>query len=481
MSDIPSVDLSVYQDAVKKAPNLTKVVGRVTEVVGLIIEAHLQGVSVGEVCHIEIAAGNMVRSEVVGFKRERVLLMPFGAIEGISPGSLVYATGQPLRVKVGPALLGRVLDGLGEPMDGKGPLEFESLYPLDADPPDPVKRPRITKVLEVGVRVIDGCLTLGRGQRIGIFAGSGVGKSTLMGQLARQSKADISVIALIGERGREVRDFIEESLGEEGLKRSVVIVATSDKTPLIRLKGALVGTAVAEYFRDQGKDVLFMMDSTTRYAMAQREVGLATGEPPTTKGYPPSVFALMPRLMERTGTAIKGTITAIYTILVEGGDMDEPIADTARSILDGHIVLSRDIAARNHFPSIDVNMSVSRLFTNVNSPDHIKSAGLLREALARYSEAEDLINIGAYVRGSNPKIDWAIEKIDKVNNFLRQGTHEFTDYTETVSHLSEMMGAGYGGVSAGFSSQQISAPSTIDADDLFGDDLELDNLNFDEF
>lgn len=479
--NIPSVDLSGYDKAVKGMSSLAKVVGRVTEVVGLIIEAHLQGVSVGEVCHIEIASGNIVRSEVVGFKRERVLLMPFGTIEGISPGSLVYATGLPLRVKVGPALLGRVLDGLGEPMDGKGDIEFESYYPLDADPPDPVKRPRITSVLEVGVRVIDGCLTFGRGQRIGIFAGSGVGKSTLMGQLARQSKADISVIALIGERGREVRDFIEESLGEEGLKRSVVIVATSDKPPLIRLKGALVGTAIAEYFRDQGKDVLFMMDSTTRYAMAQREVGLATGEPPTTKGYPPSVFALMPRLMERTGTSVIGTITAIYTILVEGGDMDEPIADTARGILDGHIVLSRDIAARNHFPSIDVNMSVSRLFTNVNSPEHIKAAGLLREVLARYSEAEDLINIGAYVRGSNPKIDWAIEKIDKVNNFLRQGTHEFTAYKETVQHLMDMMGAGTGGGGGGYTSTQISAPASTDSENLFGDDLDLDNLNFDEF
>ncbi len=479
---IPYVDFSKYISVLSELNSLCDVIGRVTEVVGLIIEAQIQGVSVGEVCLIELSDKKNVRSEVVGFKREKVLLMPFGPLEGISPGCLVYATGEPLRVKVGAELLGRVLDGLGDPIDGKGDLSLKEYYPLDKDPPDPVKRPRITRVLETGVRVIDGCLTLGRGQRIGIFAGSGVGKSTLMGQLARQSKAEISVIALIGERGREVRDFIEESLGEEGLKRSVVVVATSDKPPLIRLKGALVGTAIAEYFRDQGKDVLFMMDSTTRYAMAQREVGLATGEPPTTKGYPPSVFALMPRLMERTGTSEKGSITAIYTVLVEGSDMDEPIADTARGILDGHIILSRDIAARNHFPSIDVNMSVSRLFTNINSQEHMKAAGLLREVLARYSEAEDLINIGAYVKGSNPKIDWAIEKIDRVNTFLRQGTHDFTSFEEGIRALIEMMGSGHTGSSGSFSATSV---RTVEAsekeEDLFGEDLDLENLNFDDF
>ncbi|MDD5456931.1 MAG: flagellar protein export ATPase FliI [Candidatus Margulisbacteria bacterium] len=482
---IPSVDLSAYISSIKQVGELGKLIGKVTEVVGLIIEAQLQGVSVGEVCHIEIPSNRMVRSEVVGFKKDKALLMPFGPLEGISPGSLVYATGKPLSVKVGKNLLGRVLDGLGDPIDGKGDIKAEAFYPLDNEPPDPVKRPRITKVLETGVRVIDGCLTLGRGQRIGIFSGSGVGKSTLMGQLARQSKADIAVIALIGERGREVKDFMEESLGEEGLKRSVVVVATSDKPPLIRLKGALVGSAIAEYFRDQGKDVLFMMDSTTRYAMAQREVGLATGEPPTTKGYPPSVFALMPRLMERTGTSDKGTITAIYTVLVEGSDMDEPIADTARGILDGHIILSRDIAAKNHFPSVDVNMSVSRLFTNINTPEHIKGAGLLREVLARYNEAEDLINIGAYVRGSNPKIDWAIDKIDKVNNFLRQGTHEFTSYDETVKHLVDTMGSGHGVGGGGFQGSSTTTMTQMQPaakeENLLGDDLDFDNLNFDEF
>ncbi|MEI7942476.1 MAG: FliI/YscN family ATPase, partial [Candidatus Riflemargulisbacteria bacterium] len=318
--------------------------------------------------------------------------------------------------------------------------------------------------------------------RIGIFAGSGVGKSTLMGQMARQSTADVSVITLVGERGREVRDFLEESLGEEGLKRSVLIVATSDKPPLIRLKGALVGTAIAEYFRDQGKSVLFMMDSTTRYAMAQREVGLATGEPPTTKGYPPSVFALMPRLMERTGTAPVGTITAIYTVLVEGSDMDEPIADTARSILDGHVVLSRDIAAKNHFPSVDVNASVSRLFTNINSEDHIRAAGLLREALARYSEAEDLINIGAYVKGSNPKIDWAIDKIDPINQFLRQGTYENIPFKDTVAQITSIMGKGGGGapVSSFTKAPTNFAPDSI-TNDLLGGDLDFDDIDFDDF
>ncbi len=476
MNNSPYIKFDDYIKEVKAIGSLTKNTGKVTEVVGLIIEAHIQNVSVGEVCQIELPDKRIVRSEVVGFRKEKVLLMPFGPIDGICPGSPVYATGKPLGVKVGMNLLGRVIDGLGDPIDDKGDIICEEYYPLDSDPPDPVKRPKIDEVLEVGVRVIDGCLTLGVGQRIGIFAGSGVGKSTLMGQLARQSKADVSVIALIGERGREVREFIEDSLGEEGMKRSVVIVATSDKPPLIRLKGALVGTAVAEYFRDQGKKVLFMMDSTTRYAMAQREVGLATGEPPTTKGYPPSVFALMPRLMERTGTNVIGSITAIYTVLVEGGDMDEPVADTARSILDGHIILSRDIAARNHFPSIDVSNSVSRLFSIINNEEHKRAAGQLREVLARYSEAEDLINIGAYVNGSNPKIDWAIDKIDKVNNFLKQGTHEFTPFAETVRQLKDMFGSS--GTSEYAPPIKQLEKST---QNLESEEVDFDNLNFDDF
>ena len=418
--------------------DLLRVVGKVTQVVGLVVEAKVQGVSVGEICNIMVDSTRYILSEVVGFKEDKVLLMPLGQVAGIRPGSRIYATGAPIQVKVGPKLLGRVLNGLGEPMDGKGDIEFEELYPVDQNPPDPIKRPRITKVLKTGVKAIDGLLTLGRGQRVGIFAGSGVGKSTLMGMLARNCEAEVNVISLVGERGREVKDFIEESLGEEGLKKSVVICATSDNPPVIRLKGALVGTAVAEYFRDQGRDVLFMMDSVTRFSMAQREIGLATGEPPTTKGYTPSVFAMLPRLMERAGTSEKGSITAIYTVLVDGGDMDEPIADAARGILDGHILLDRGLAAKNHYPCIEIGHSVSRLFSAICDNKHKKAAGQLREVLARYTEAEDLINIGAYVKGSNPKIDGAIEKIDAVNTLLRQQTDEDIPFEETVQKMIRM-------------------------------------------
>ncbi|MBU0579745.1 MAG: flagellar protein export ATPase FliI [Candidatus Margulisbacteria bacterium] len=417
-----------------------KIIGKVIKVIGLVIEAQVPGVSVGELCTIYCEGDNphTVEGEVVGFREGRVLLMPLGTTSGISPGSRILATGHVLRVPVGPQLLGRVLNGLGEPIDGKGVIIPDAFYPLDRNPPDPTKRPRINKKLATSVKAIDGLLTLGQGQRIGIFSGSGVGKSTLMGMVARGTEAEIAVIALIGERGREVRDFIEESLGEEGLKKAVVICATSDQPPMIRLKGALVGTAIAEYFRDQGKKVMFMMDSVTRFAMAQREVGLATGEPPTTKGYTPSVFALIPRLMERSGTSEAGTITGVYTVLVEGSDMDEPIADTCRSILDGHIVLSRDIAAKNHYPSIDIGPSVSRLMPVVASPQHREAAGKLREVLARYNEAEDLVNIGAYVRGSNPKIDEALEKIDAVNEFLCQKTEEKFEFDETVAMLQNL-------------------------------------------
>jgi len=420
---------------------LLKVVGKVIQVVGLVVEAQVQGVSIGELCRIIVDEKRQILAEVVGFKEEKVLLMPLGAIGGIKPGSKIYATGHPIEVKVGPQLLGRILDGLGNPMDQKGELEYDAIYPIDCDPPDPVQRPRIDQILKAGVKAIDGVLTLGRGQRMGIFAGSGVGKSTLMGMLARNCEADVNVISLVGERGREVKDFIEESLGEEGLKRSVVVCATSDNPPVIRLKGAMVGTAIAEYFRDQGKNVLFMMDSVTRFAMAQREIGLATGEPPTTKGYTPSVFAMLPRLMERAGTSDKGSITAIYTVLVDGGDMDEPIADAARGILDGHMVLSRDLAAKNHYPCIDINASVSRLFSSICSPDQKAAAAKLREVLARYSEAEDLINIGAYAKGSNPKIDYAISKIEAVNNFLKQSTHENVSFEDVLQTLNKIFSA----------------------------------------
>lgn len=419
---------------------LLRVVGKVVQVVGLIIEAQVQGVSVGEIDMIELDVNTHIQAEVVGFKENKVLLMPLGSVTGIKPGSKIYATGVPIKVKVGPKLLGRVLDGLGNPMDGKGELEYEHEYAIDRDPPDPVSRPRIEEVLPLGVKAMDGVLTLGKGQRIGIFAGSGVGKSTLMGMIARNAQADVNVIALVGERGREVKDFIEESLGEEGLKKSVVIAATSDKPPLIRLKGALVGTAIAEYFRDQGKNVMFMMDSVTRFAMAQREIGLATGEPPTTKGYTPSVFAMLPRLMERAGTSEVGSITAIYTVLVEGGDADEPIADAARGILDGHMMLSRALAAKNHYPCIDIGHSVSRLFSTINTKEHQKAAARLREVMAKYAEAEDLINIGAYQRGSNPNIDFAIEKIDAVNAFLKQSTSENFSFDDTISQLKRMFG-----------------------------------------
>lgn len=431
------LDYARYKKSLEKL-DLLQVVGKVTQVIGLVVEAQVQGVSVGELCRIVVSKNKTVLAEVVGFKEEKVLLMPLGGLTGIRPGSRIYGTGRPIQVKVGPGLLGRVLNGLGEPMDNKGELIFETTYPVDRDAPDPIKRPRITEVLKTGVKAIDGVLTIGKGQRIGIFSGSGVGKSTLMGMLARNCDADINVISLVGERGREVKDFIEESLGEKGLARSVVICATSDQPPVIRLKGALVGTSIAEYFRDQGKNVLFMMDSVTRFCMAQREIGLATGEPPTTKGYTPSVFAMLPRLMERPGTSEKGSITAIYTVLVEGGDMDEPVADAARGILDGHMVLSRDLAAKNHYPCLDIGHSVSRLFSVINSKKHQAAAGKLREILARYTEAEDLINIGAYVKGSNPKIDEAINKIDNVNTLLRQATDENIPFETTVQNLQQM-------------------------------------------
>lgn len=431
------MDFTHYKEALKDT-ELVKITGKVVQVVGLIIEAQVQGVFIGELCAIELDDNKVLNCEVVGFKAGNVLLMPLGKLAGIKPGTKIYPLGKALQVKVGDNLLGRVLNGLGEPIDNKGDLVYSDEYPVDQDPPDPIARPRITSVLKTGIKAIDSTLTLGKGQRIGIFAGSGVGKSTLMGMLARNCEADVNVIALIGERGREVKDFIEESLGEEGLKKSVVICATSDAPPLIRLKGALVATSIAEYFREKGKNVFFMMDSVTRFAMAQREVGLSAGEPPTSKGYTPSVFALMPRLMERAGTSDKGTMTAIYTILVEGSDMEEPIADTARGILDGHIILSRDLAAKNHYPCIDVRQSVSRLMAAIADTEHSKYAGMLREVLANYEEAQDLINIGAYVKGSNEDIDNAVDKIGPVHALLKQRTDEDIPFEETVDILESI-------------------------------------------
>lgn len=422
---------------------LKRSTGRVSQIVGLTIEADGPVSNLGEKCLIKLkSVTEMVAAEVVGFKNGKVLLMPLGEINGISPGAEIVATGEQIQVTVGSALLGRVLDGLGQPIDGKGALETGKHYPLQAMPPNPLTRERIHHPLALGVRAIDGLLTCGLGQRMGIFAGSGVGKSTLLGMIARNTAADVNVIALIGERGREVRDFIERDLGSEGLQRSVVVVATSDQPALLRIKGALTATAIAEYFRDQGSQVMLMMDSVTRFALAQREVGLAIGEPPTTRGFTPSVFALLPRLLERSGTALKGSITGLYTVLVEGDDLNEPIADAVRGILDGHIVLTRELAHQNHYPAINILASVSRLMTELASPAHRAAAGVLRNLLATYRDNQDLINIGAYVAGSNPQLDLAIKMIDRINEFLRQTVDEKIPYEKTVDDLIQKMNEG---------------------------------------
>ncbi|MPM20339.1 putative ATP synthase YscN [bioreactor metagenome] len=418
-----------------------KLSGKIAEIIGLVIEAHGPNANLGELCYIRPRNRNfLIPAEVVGFRQNRVLLMPVGEMDGIGPGCEVISAQQTLKVPVGPQLLGRILDGLGKPMDGKGPILTNHQYSLHAMPPPPLSRRRISDKLAVGVRAIDGLITLGRGQRVGIMAGSGVGKSTLLGMMARNTDADINVIALIGERGREVREFIERDLSEEGLKRSVVVVATSDQPALVRIKGAMTATAIAEYFRDQGRNVILMMDSVTRFAMAQREVGLTIGEPPATRGYTPSVFAMLPKLLERSGTGESGSITGIYTVLVDGDDMNEPIADAVRSILDGHIVLSRNMAALNHYPAIDVLASVSRVMLEIVEKDHYQAAQQLRSIMATYREAEDLINIGAYVQGSNPNIDKAISVIEGVKKFLQQGVYETTTLDQAVSRLTELAG-----------------------------------------
>ncbi|MBP1763161.1 MAG: ATPase, FliI/YscN family [Firmicutes bacterium] len=416
--------------------NLT---GKVTQVIGLVMESQGPNVNLGDLCHVvSRSLVDPIPAEVVGFRENRVLLMPIGEMQGIGPGCQVLSAHKNLKVSVGSGLLGRVLDGLGQPIDEKGPLQAKLDYPLHAPPPAPLTRPRITEQLAVGVRAIDGLITLGLGQRIGIMAGSGVGKSTLLGMIARNTSADINVIALIGERGREVREFIERDLGEEGLKRSVVVVATSDQPALLRIKGALTATAIAEYFRDQGKNVMLMMDSVTRFAMAQREIGLTVGEPPTTRGYTPSVFAMLPKLLERSGTAGTGSITGIYTVLVDGDDMNEPIADCVRSVLDGHIVLSRDLAAQNHYPAIDILQSVSRLMMELADEDHLLAAQKTRSLLSAYKEAEDLINIGAYVTGSNSIIDQAITLRPGINSFLQQTIYEKNSMQDTFAAIKKI-------------------------------------------
>lgn len=409
--------------------------GKVTRIVGLTIESRGPRAQIGELCQIRRADLSWVPAEVVGFRDDSVLLMPLGAADGLAPGAVVEATGSPLRVAVGADLLGRVLDGLGNALDSGPSLLGETYYPLVADPPHPLTRLRIDEVLSTGVRAIDSILTVGTGQRLGIFAGSGVGKSTLLGMIARNSRADVNVIGLIGERGREVMEFIERDLGPDGMARSVVVVATSDQPALVRLKGAFVATAIAEYFRDQGKNVLLMVDSLTRFAMAQREVGLAIGEPPTSRGYTPSVFSLLPRLLERSGRADSGSITAFYTVLVDGDDMNEPITDAVRGILDGHIVLARDLANRGHYPAIDTLASISRLFTELATPEQKEAANHARRLLAVYRENQDLINIGAYKAGGNPEIDEAIAKLPAINNILQQVATEKDNYEQAVAAL----------------------------------------------
>lgn len=431
-----NINLEKFNTAIDHCKSMN-MIGKVVQIVGLVIECNGPNVSMGELCYVHSHFEDVepLPAEVVGFREGYVLLMPLGETKGIGPGCQVVSAQKVLQVKVGPELLGRVIDGLGNPIDGKGPILCQKEYPIQADPPAPLERPVIKDSLYVGVRAIDGLITMGQGQRIGIMAGSGVGKSTLLSMIARNTEADISVIALVGERGREVKEFIERDLGEEGLKRSVVVVATSDKPALVRIKGALTATAIAEYFRDRGRKVVLMMDSVTRFAMAQREVGLTVGEPPATRGYTPSVFALLPRLLERAGTSAKGSITGIYTVLVDGDDMNEPIADAVRSILDGHIVLSRNIAAQNHFPAIDVLASVSRVMSAVVPKEHMEANRKLRALMAVYKEAEDLIHIGAYVKGSSPKIDEAVQKVDAINDFLCQGVFEVQSFEETIQRL----------------------------------------------
>ncbi len=431
-----NIDFDLLNKKVKEA-NTYYLEGTVKQIIGLTVE--VQGVKafVGELCTIYNQDDNPIKCEVVGFRKDAVLLMPLGELIGISPGCRVVPERKPLEVKCSDDLLGKILDGLGNPLEGERIFQGEE-YPLENQPPDPLKRKRITEVLPTGVRAIDGFLTVGEGQRIGIFAGSGVGKSTTLGMIAREAEADINVISLIGERGREVLEFIEKDLGPEGMKKSVVVCATSDKPALIRIKGALTATAIAEYFRDKGKKVILMMDSVTRFAMAQREVGLAIGEPPAQKGYTPSVFAKLPKLMERPGTSDKGSITAFYTVLVDGDDFNEPIADAVRGILDGHIVLSRTLAHKNHYPAIDILNSVSRLMPNIATDSHKEAASIGRDLLATYKDAEDLINLGAYVKGSNKKIDLSIQYNDRLKGYLKQKIEEKSDFNTSLEQLLSM-------------------------------------------
>lgn len=414
---------------------LWKMRGRVDKVVGLTIESIGPNAPLGEMCELDSENGKVL-AEIVGFKENKVILMPLSDTEGLSAGSSIIATGEKLSVPVGESMLGRIIDGLGSPMDGKT-LSAHRKYPLNASPPNPIMRKMISEPMPVGVRAIDGFLTIGKGQRIGIFAGSGVGKSTLMGMIARNAKSDVNVICLVGERGREVREFIEKDLGT-GIDRSIVVIATSDQPALVRVKAIFTATAIAEYFRDQGKDVLLMVDSLTRFALAQREVGLAIGEPPATRGFTPSVFAQFPKLLERAGNSDKGSITGIYTVLVEGDDINEPVSDTARGILDGHIMLTRELANANHYPAIDVLRSVSRVMPAVVDSSVVKSAAVLRDLMSTYASVKDMVNIGAYKTGTDPKIDRAIRFQEDIEEFLRQSVGDSPDFGKTVNRIKEL-------------------------------------------
>lgn len=422
-----------------KNTNTIKEIGKITEIIGLTIESDGPKSSIGDLCYIYNNFGEEpILAEVVGFRKDKILLMPLASPDGIRPGAMVVNTGEAMKIGVGNQLIGRVLDGLGRPIDTLGDIRFSEYKSTCADAINPLKRKRITEPLALGIKSVDGFMTVGKGQRMGIFAGSGVGKSTTLGMMAKNTSADLNVIALIGERGREVKEFIEEILGAEGMKRSIVIAATSEQPSLVKIKAAFVATSIAEYFRDKGMDVLFMLDSVTRVAMAQREVGLAIGEPPATRGYTPSVFALMPKLMERAGTNELGTITGLYTVLVEGDDFNEPISDTARSILDGHIVLSRALAHKNHYPAVDVLQSLSRVMNDIVSNEQKSAAGVIRNLLAVHAKNEDLINIGAYVSGSDPLCDKAIALIDNINEFLKQSTKDKIDFTKSVNDLLQL-------------------------------------------
>ncbi|MFZ5980713.1 MAG: FliI/YscN family ATPase [Candidatus Zixiibacteriota bacterium] len=433
------ISYEMYAERIDRSRTV-KHYGKVSQVVGLVVESRGPTVSIGRMCNIENHDdGSVVKAEVVGFRDNKILLMPYGSITGITPGAIVTSTAEQLRVPVGKELIGRILGGLGQPLDNKGPVTSTVTWPINGKPIPVLKRARITKPLRTGIKVIDTMTAVGQGQRMGIFAGSGVGKSIMLGMMARGSSADVNVIALVGERGREVREFIERDLGHDGLKKSVVVAVSSDQPALIRIKGAMVATTIAEYFREQGLNVMLLMDSITRIAMAQREIGLATGEPPATKGYTPSVYALLPKLLERAGNTGKGSMTGFYTVLVEGDDMNEPISDAVRSILDGHVSLSRRLASLNQYPAVDCLNSISRLMVDVCTPEELQMAAKVRELIAIYRESEDLINIGAYVKGSNPKIDRAIVKIDEINEFFRQGIFERIAHAESIARMKAII------------------------------------------